>query len=170
VVCLFVLLELDPHRAERLVQRRFHRAERAAHRVRDVGERQVGQVSQHDRLSLAGRKGGDRVPNRQSRHDCTAGVDGDLLGGPAPFEPAPVVAQLIHRHDVDPAVRAIYVAHRPPTAERPGERFLGRVPCQLAIACSETDRPGDVVEVRGVEPVEVALLHRGRNGRRARKV
>src|SRR5207302_9523799 len=51
-VCIFVLLELDPHRAERLVQRRLHGAERAAHRAGDVGEWEVGQVAQHDRLAL----------------------------------------------------------------------------------------------------------------------
>src|SRR5258707_9058280 len=40
-VCIIVLLELDAQRAQRLVQRRLHGSDRAAHRFGDVGELQI---------------------------------------------------------------------------------------------------------------------------------
>ena len=46
-------MQLDAQARQRRVQSRLHGSDRAPHRGRDVGNRKIGQVAQHDRDPLA---------------------------------------------------------------------------------------------------------------------
>src|SRR4029079_11384977 len=55
-----VVLEVDVQARVRRVQGRLHGADRAAHRVGDVVEREIGVLPEHERDALPGRERVDR--------------------------------------------------------------------------------------------------------------